>query len=343
MSRIRVIAAEGRQEGQCTVRCPIWVPATLVCVVLLTGCPGTFVYYDFHTSIEDIAVGPQNSVYVYVVEYNEDATGRPMVDDRIHEFNARGAFVRLWADHWDWDPPRESQRPTVITVRDDGLVYIAVTHSVAGLEEARIQEFTDDGQFLRVLGDDTWEIGRPTGLALGSTDSIYITDSEYSLVREFRIEGKPVRTWGGKGSNTGKFLYPDDITVGPDGSVYVADTGNRRIQRFTATGDFVRAWGIEGTGPDEFLWPTGIAAGPDGSVYVADTGNDRVQQFTARGDFVRAWNGGPGVGRGEFVGRLRVAVGNDGAVYVVDAGTNCVQKFTSEGEFVRAWGETDLW
>ncbi|XP_066297207.1 tripartite motif-containing protein 3-like [Branchiostoma lanceolatum] len=53
-------------------------------------------------------------------------------------------------------------------------------------------------------------------------------------------ERQPQRiTFGGKGSDTGRFWYPRGVTVSEGGEIFVADSFNNRIQVFTLQGTFL--------------------------------------------------------------------------------------------------------
>ncbi len=311
-----------------------WLTAVVVCWVLLAGCPQRLTYFGFDVLL-DLAVGPDGSIYV--VEIVTDPITNAPIDGQVHQFSGTGSLIRHWPDYWNGTDPDKYLLPVSIAAGVDGRVYV-------GASDAQIRQFTEDGEIVEVLGDQwdgtPWEIRAPEGLALNSTGSIYVTDNEFCLIREFTIDGSRVRAWGGMGSEPGDFLAILGLAVGPDGSVYATDYGNHRVQRFTGKGKFVRAWGERGSEAGEFYYPDGIAVGPDGSVYVADSGNQRIQQFTATGAFVRMW-GREGSRPGEFAGPLRVAVGSDGAVYVANTeefGNARIQQFSADGKFVRAWG-----
>ena len=62
--------------------------------------------------------------------------------------------------------------------------------------------------------------------------SIFITDPEGSLIHQYDLSGKLVRTWNADGGNIDHFSMPTGITMAADGSIWVADTENNRINKF---------------------------------------------------------------------------------------------------------------
>ena len=72
---------------------------------------------------------------------------------------------------------------------------------------------------------------------------IYIISRWTHHVDVFSHNGKKIITWGGVGSEPGKFMYPYGIQIYKD-IIYIADSGNRRIQMFTLYGKFVSEYKI---------------------------------------------------------------------------------------------------
>lgn len=100
-----------------------------------------------------------------------------------------------------------------------------------------------------------WGIGSghllgPSGVAIGPTGTVYITNSGANNVVAYSPTGQVVAHWGSYGSMPGHFNGPSGIAIGPNGNVYVADTLNQRVQRFSPTGRYMDE------GPAH--WPTKI-------------------------------------------------------------------------------------
>lgn len=142
-----------------------------------------------------------------------------------------------------------------------------------------------------------------------------------------------VASWGGQGSEPGRFSDPNGIAVAGD-RVYVADSRNHRIQVFTRAGDFLEQWPVPDEGRPMNL---DVAAG---RLYAADYWNDRILVYdTAGGGIVRSV-GEPGNGPGQLDSPGGVAVGPDGRLFVADFRNQRVQELEPDGTFVRQWGTT---
>lgn len=180
-----------------------------------------------------------------------------------------------------------------------------------------------------------------------------------------------VSSWGGKGSEAGKFNDPTGIAVTAN-EVFVADARNNRIQVFDKQGKFKRAFGEDRIGrpmniavaghnlyvpdyfqdvihvftlngdyqralaaEDGFNSPGGVAIYPDGTLLVADTYAQRVVHLAADGRVLRSWGKPDGI---DFSYPTDVAIAADGSFYVADAYNDRIQQFGSKGQLLRKWG-----
>jgi tripartite motif-containing protein 71 len=324
-----------------------------------------------------IAVDDAGNVYVANTAYN-----------RIEKFDSSGDFIRAWGrDVSETNPSIGFERciagvdtckigttgtsngmlssPVGIAVGPGGQVY------VADAGNSRIQEFTGNGDFLRMWGKDVVSAG-----------------TEDRGVGPFEIcQTSACKAGAASTGLIGEMNVPLGLATDAGGNVYVADSSNNRIQKFDAEGVPIRAWGkdvISGgatgfeicrAGIDtckagttgglegEMSLPFGIAVDGSGSVYVTDANNNRVQKFFSTGGFQLTWGkdvtvgGSTGAeicheevdvckaadGTGDLGGEfnLPAAVATDAAgdVYVGEEDNSRVQKFGSDATFQRLWGE----
>jgi hypothetical protein len=82
---------------------------------------------------------------------------------------------------------------------------------------------------------------RPTNVAFGPDGGFYIADGYGShYIHQYDKDAKWVRTWGGEGTEPGKFKTPHgmwlDNRPGREPSIVVADRANARLQYFTLDG-----------------------------------------------------------------------------------------------------------
>ena len=176
----------------------------------------------------------------------------------------------------------------------------------------------------------TWHLKTPHGSATDAVGNVYVADTGNNRIVKFDVSGRYVMSWGGLGSDDGKFNQPWDVACDPSGTtVFVADTMNHRIQQFAVNGrqySFVRKWGTKGgqdftgTNAGEFNEPRGLALDSGGNVYVVDTVNDRIQKFAVTESGVKnlkQW-GTSGSGVDLFLEPYAIDISATGWVYVLD-------------------------
>lgn len=258
-------------------------------------------------------------------------------------------FVKSWGIKGAL--PGYFNEPYGIAVDNKGFVY------VTDARNARVQKFTEDGEFVLEWGGEgngNGKFQKPVGIAMDGEGFIYVTDYDDDTVRKFDGSGKFVLRWGKTGDGEGEFDAPSDITsIG--GKVYVVDLYNHRVQKFDTSGRFLKAWGgkrkvenwrsvlsplFPGERKGEFYYPAKIAAG-DGKVYVSDSYNNRVQVFTVEGEHLAQW-GGMGFWKGRFRVASGIALGPEGRVFVADFYNDRVQVFGRDGSFLTSFGNSGI-
>lgn len=206
-----------------------------------------------------------------------------------------------------------------------------------------------DEKFIKEFGENGSRRGQlvwPAGLALDSSDTIYVSDEWMNRINVYDTDGNLLMDWGSVGTGDGEFDGPSGLVMDADDNLYVVDSRNHRVQKFTSDGRFLAKFGGPGDGYGEFNTPWGITLDQDGYLYVADTNNHRVQKLTTDGKFV-AQIGCYGTGRGELNHPSDVTIDPDGDVYVCDWGNDRVQAYDSTGRFFTSFvgdaRELTLW
>ena len=143
-----------------------------------------------------------------------------------------------------------------------------------------VLKISPDGRVLMTLG--TPGVGgngpslfdRPTGVAVASDGSIFVSDGHWrnrsntARVVKYSANGTFIKTWGRVGEAPGEFREPHDIAIGGSrGYVYVADRLNSRVQVFDQEGTFVAAW-------TQFGQPSSVYVDAADNLYVGSTYQD---------------------------------------------------------------------
>jgi DNA-binding beta-propeller fold protein YncE len=183
-----------------------------------------------------------------------------------------------------------------------------------------------------------WMHPDPYFIDVDSEGNVYVASRYNNNVKKFDSVGTPLLTWGGPGTDAGKFNDPEGIAVDSvHGFLYLTDSENNRVQKFNLNGVFKAKWGSYGSKNGEFNAPAGIAVDASGNVYVTDRENNRIQKFDANGIFLMKWGSG-GNDNGFFKMPESIAVDSEGTIYVGDEENNRVQVFDAKGVFVRMLG-----
>ena len=114
-----------------------------------------------------------------------------------------------------------------------------------------VRKCTLDGKVLLEIGTRgaaaPYMSGKPfnrcTHSALAPNGDIYVSDGYGNpCVHKFSAAGKLLLTWGGSGTEEGKFNLPHNICCDATGKVYVADRENHRVQVFDGNGKYLSQW-----------------------------------------------------------------------------------------------------
>ena len=100
----------------------------------------------------------------------------------------------------------------------------------------RVQIFTPDGAYVTKWGTRyNGLFNDPAGVAVDSSDYVYIADNCNNRIQVFTDTGTYVTQWGHQGTGIGEFTVPYGIAIDSSNNVYIADSNNDRIQKFTLT------------------------------------------------------------------------------------------------------------
>lgn len=304
-----------------------------------TGPDSTQPY--FRTSLSDPPLRAQTGETVTVVaEYSghqhtitHRVLGGGQQVDVVLPRNRADDFV---ADRQIW---RQSEPGTFNQL---GSIAIDATNTVYVVDSnnARVQVFDSNGQFLRQWGTQGGAVGslaHPAGIWADRLGSVYVVDGSNFRIQKFSNTGDWQGAWGSYGSENGQFNGINQISADPSGNIYVADTWNSRIQKFSKNGTWIANIGSYGDGNGQLIYPQGVGIDKNGAIYVADWWNHRVQKFNNDGVWLETW-GGRGASDGQFELPSGIAIDSSNNVYVADGGNCRIQKFSSDGRWLASRG-----
>ncbi len=204
-------------------------------------------------------------------------------------------FVLQWGTAGDG--PGEFHSPICVAINKDDHVF------VADLNNARVQQFTDQGAFIGEFEMPRDDPSRKStmigGMALTSDGILCISYMIQHKIAMFTQSGELVREWGSKGSGDGQFNQPGGIVVRPNGNIIVADQCNHRLQEFTSTGKHIRTIGGYGAKVGQFgsPEPSGsrfggphfLAQDSEGRLYTSEGAAGRIQLLLDDGTPLLSW------------------------------------------------------
>jgi hypothetical protein len=163
----------------------------------------------------------------------------------IIEFDANGKYVRSFGQGMF------GARPHGIHIDSEGNIWASdgSNHTVV--------KFNNKGEALLTLGTKgqagNWDeaagtklLNQPNDVAIGRNGDIFLAQGHTPgatgdpRVLKFDKTGKFIKSWGGKGTDPGKFAVAHGISVDAKGLLWVADRENSRMQIFDQDGTFVR-------------------------------------------------------------------------------------------------------
>ncbi len=125
--------------------------------------------------------------------------------------------------------------------------------------------------------------GRPIDVAK-LKDRLFITDGKTESLDIYDLNGKIIKSVGGKGSAPGNFV---GIFMADSSKklVFVVDSVNARIQEFDKDGNYVNSFGVFGIEEGDLFRPKSVAYCGNGTVAVSDAITGAVQLFDIYGGF----------------------------------------------------------
>ncbi|HWC96885.1 MAG TPA: hypothetical protein VG456_09055, partial [Candidatus Sulfopaludibacter sp.] len=259
--------------------------------------------------------------------------------------------------------------PTSIVFDSAGVMYIG--------EYGRVRRVGTDQIVSTVTGLGTSVIDGPAtqsavgttiGLAMDSTNNLYIADADNNVVRE--VTGLNIKTIAGKGTfgYTGdggaalaaQLYYPTGIVIDSKSNLYIADQDNARIRlvnnalvisTFAGANHFA---GDNGNALSALLnLPSHSLMDASGNLFISDTVNNRVRKVNAAGTIttvagtgVCAYSGDNGSAASAALclpGQL--ALDSAGRLYIADSGNSVVRRIETNGNITTfagtgAYGDT---
>jgi sugar lactone lactonase YvrE len=244
----------------------------------------------------------------------------------ITEFDENGKFIRAFGEGM-------FTRSHGLRIDKDGNIWATDVgaHTVVKL--------SPKGDVLLTLGSKgkagEWNeaaqsrlFNEPNDIAIAANGDLFITQGHTPgagrgdpRVLKFDKNGKFITTWGGKGTEPGKFDVAHGIAIDAKGLLWVTDRENQRIQIFDQDGKYIREVKYAGL-------PCSLDIGSQ-YIYMVNGFAGQVLRLDLNGKVLAA-TGKAGNGVGEFGEAHFIAVSPKGEIYVADSVNRAVQKFVKK-------------
>ncbi len=166
-------------------------------------------------------------------------------------------------------------------------------------------------------------LNEPNDIAIGRNGDIFVVQGHSPgkgdpRVLKFDKNGTFIKSWGGEGTEPGKFNVAHGIAVDAKGQLWVADRENSRIQIFDQDGTFIKQLKYAGL-------PCSIDIGRQ-NIFMVNGFTGQLLKLDLDGKVLAAV-GKPGKGLGEFGEAHFIAVSPKGEIYIADTVNSTLHKF----------------
>ncbi len=244
----------------------------------------------------------------------------------LMEFDADGKFLRAFGEGlFTRAHGMKIDKNDNIWATDVG-GHVVMKISPAGKVLLTIGSKGKSGDF-----NETHLLNEPTDVAIGHTGDIFITQGHTAgkgdpRVIKYANDGTFVATWGGRGTEPGKFTVAHGVAIDAKGLLWVADRENQRIQIFDQNGKFIRENKYPGL-------PCSLNIGKR-NIYMVNGFAGQLLRLDLSGKVLAAV-GKPGKGLGEFGEAHSIMVSPKGVIYVSDTVNSALQKFVASSSINR--------
>jgi DNA-binding beta-propeller fold protein YncE len=336
-----VVAADavGHQQPK-EIRTDVMTNRALT-IALLFGCPALFAQRPTNPALMEPQVAPALD-YVAVADplplpegskmgapasVAYDSRGNLFVLYRgaqaMAEFDPNGKFVRAFGDGFRRTHGLTIDRDDNFWVTDVGS-HIVVKLDKQGNTLLTIGTKGEAGEWNEAT--QSHHLNEPNEVAIGPNGDVFVVQGHTPgkgdpRVLKFDKNGNFKKSWGGLGTEPGKFNVAHGIAFDAKGLMWVADRENERIQIFDDEGKFVREIKYAGL-------PCGMKIGGQ-YIYMVNGFAGQLLRLDLNGN-VLGVVGKSGKGVGEFGEAHYVAVSPKGEVFVADTVNSAVQKFVKK-------------
>ena len=206
-------------------------------------------------------------------------------NNRVVKFTAGGAYLSQWGSYGSSNG--QFYYPEGIRCGRQATTYMWLIRSTTGSRSSMpTATISTNGA---IFGVSNGQFNGPTGLAVDSSDNVYVADAGNYRVEKFTGNGGFIMQLGDLGRGIGHVHRTHGHRVADaSNSIYVTDENEDLVDKFDDNGNYLAQWGSYGTNNGQFDHPEGIAVDGRNHVYVTEMNNDRVQKLDVNGIYLSA-------------------------------------------------------
>ena len=187
-------------------------------------------------------------------------------------------------------------------------------------------------QFRSVLSFGEQILKDPWGVAVNEQGEIAVSDVGNHKIHLFKSDGTHIKSFGGEGTQPGKFNRPAGIAFHVD-NIIVAEQGNHRVQQISKQGHYLSQFGEKGSLDHQIDDPCGLSIDSDGNILVADFNNKLIKIFSVGGQFLSK------IGKEGFFTKPFHCIQHGKYVIVSDERNHSVKFLDRKGNFLYKFGK----
>ena len=244
----------------------------------------------------------------------------------LTEFDENGKFVRAFGEGL-------FTRSHGLRIDRDGNIW------ATDVGAHTVMKLSPQGQVLLTLGTKgkpgEWNeaaqsrlLTEPNDVVIAPNGDVFVTQGHTPgagkgdpRVLKFDKNGNFIKTWGGKGTEPGKFDVAHGIANDAKGQLWVTDRENQRIQIFDTDWKYIREIKYAGL-------PCSVAIAGQ-YIYMVNGFAGQILQMDLNGKVLAA-TGNAGTGPGEFGEAHVIAVSPKGDIWVADSVNGALLKFAKK-------------
>jgi sugar lactone lactonase YvrE len=213
------------------------------------------------------------------------------ITHRVIRYSAEGKFLGE-VGYGPGREPGQFTKPRHTAVDAEGRIWVSDEKS----DRPRLQVFSTDGEFSRILADKGTSPGmllRAHGMQWDKQQRLFVVDVDNARVNVYDKTGKFLFDWGKDGLYPGEFNAAHGIFIDSSGDVFISGYYGP-VQKFTAEGKFLHAFNY-GDPPDGPVHFHAIGGDRWGNVYVTVRNKGHrpnevsLIKYNNNGDFVTSW------------------------------------------------------